>query len=266
MRIITKTTTLEEMGGKGYQLSLLNDICRVPEFFVLSFDDMSEIDDMAIQNEILNWFDKYGFSLVAVRSSATKEDSLSSSFAGMFETTLNVTRANLISEIKNIMLSCDNKRVKKYCYLNDIEEENVKMRIVIQKMVDSRIAGVCFSKNSKEGNNLLVEACLGIGEAVVSGAVSPDLYIVDRSNFKIVNTKINYQSKMIKSNRDNEEYEAVPIYKRYIKKMSDKEIIQLAKEVLKIEKELKFKAADVEWAYEGENLYILQARQYTGIL
>lgn len=266
MKIINKTTNLDEMGGKGYQLSLLNEFCTVPEFFVLLFDSLEEIDDKVVQNKILKVFDNHNFCLVAVRSSATKEDSLSSSFAGMFETTLNVTRNNLIKEIKNIMLSYHTGRVQKYCSLNDIEEESVQMRIVIQKMVDSRISGVCFSKDNKDNNNLIIEACFGIGEAVVSGTVSPDLYVVNRDNFDIIKSKINYQSKTLKLKKDNEEYERLPLYKRYVKKMTDEEIIRLAKQVLEIEQNLNFKAADVEWAYEDNKLYILQARQFTGVL
>ena len=266
MKIITETTTLEEMGGKGYQLSLLNDICHVPKFFVLSFDTIDEINNKSVQMEILEYFDKFKFKIVAVRSSATKEDSLLSSFAGMFETTLNVTKEKLIYEIKKILTSCNNERVKEYCSLNNIEYKEVKMRIVIQEMIDSRISGVCFSKANKEQNNLIIEAGLGLGEAIVSGRITPDLYIVNINNLDVIETKINYQGKMLRRHDNKEKYEDVPYYQRYIKKMTNKEIKEVAEEVLKIEKELKYKAADVEWAYDGEKLYILQARQFTGVL
>lgn len=266
MKIITKTTTLEEMGGKGYQLSLLNNFCRVPRFFVITFDNFSEIDNKQIQEEILECFDKFKFKIVAVRSSANKEDSLLSSFAGMFETSLNVTKEKLIDEIKQILNSYDNDRVKEYCSLNNIEYEKIKMRIVIQEMINSRISGVCFSKNDKEKSNLVIEAGLGLGEAIVSGAITPDLYIVNTKNLNIVETKINYQGKMLKQHDDKEKYEDVPFYQRYIKKMTDKEIEEVTKMVLTIEKRLEYQAADVEWAYDGDKLYILQARQFTGAL
>lgn len=265
MKIISQTTSLEEMGGKGYQLSLLNNICKVPDFFVLSFENDNEIDDINNQNKILEYFDEHNFEIVSVRSSATKEDSFSSSFAGMFETTLNVTRKQLLSEIKRIITFCNNKRVKQYCKLNNIDQENVKMRVVIQKMLDSRIAGVCFSKRSKTNDNLLIESCWGLGESIVSGTVSPDYYIVNRRNLNIDKIKVNYQSKMIKLKKGNETYEEVPNYKKYLQKASSKEIQYVAKTVLNIEQKLNYEAADVEWAYEGENLYILQSREYTGI-
>lgn len=265
MKIITKTTTLEEMGGKGYQLSLLSNFCQVPKFFVIAFDTFDEINNKKNQEEILEYFDKFKFKIVAVRSSANKEDSLLSSFAGMFETTLNVTKEKLIEEIKQILNSCNNDRVKEYCSLNNIEYKKVKMRIVIQEMIGSRISGVCFSKVDKEKSNLIIEAGLGLGEAIVSGAITPDLYVVNTEKLNIVETKINYQGKMLKRHNNMEKYEDVPFYQRYIKKMTNKEIEEVAKEVLKIEKKLKYKAADVEWAYDGDKLYILQARQFTGV-
>ena len=213
------------MGGKGYQLSLLNNICQVPKFFVISFDTIDEINNKSVQKEILGFFDKFKFKTVAVRSSATKEDSFLSSFAGMFETTLNVTKEKLIYEIKNILSSCNNDRVKEYCTLNNIKYEDVKMRIVIQEMIDSRISGVCFSKTNKQQDNLIIEAGLGLGEAIVSGSITPDLYIVNIKNLDIIETKINYQGKMLKRHDNKEKYEDVPFYQRYIKKMTNKEKI-----------------------------------------
>lgn len=72
--IINPKITNDNLGGKGYQLSLLNNICSVPEFFVVSFDSFNEINDSDVQNRILEYYNKMNFDLVSVRSSATVED------------------------------------------------------------------------------------------------------------------------------------------------------------------------------------------------
>ena len=261
--IINPNPTNENLGGKGYQLSLLKSICDVPEFFVVSFDAFNEIDNIDIQNEILQYFDKLKFDLVSVRSSATLEDGVNNSFAGMFETELNINRNNVTEAIKTVILSATSDRIKEYCRINNLNYNDLKMRVVIQKMVDSRISGVCFTKTTENLNSMLIEVCFGLGEALVSGAVTPDTYQVNRNTLEIEKQIIGYQKKML--TLKEKEYIEVPFHKRNARKFTNDEIKELVDVALKIEKDLKFKAADIEWAFEKDKLYILQSRTYTGI-
>ena len=261
--IINPEITNDNLGGKGYQLSLLNNICSVPEFFVVSFDSLNEINDSDVQNKILEYYNKMNFDLVSVRSSATVEDGVNNSFAGMFETKLNVHKDDLIEAIQCVVLSAKSDRVKEYCKLNNIDYNNLKMRVIIQKMVDSRISGVCFTRTTDNLNSMLIEACLGLGEALVSGNVTPDTFQVHRDNLEIEKQVIGYQKKML--TLSEKEYRDVPSYKCDKRKITDKEIKELVKVALKIERDLNYKAADIEWAFENNKLYILQARPITTI-
>lgn len=261
--MINPKVTCDNLGGKGYQLSLLKDICSVPEFFVIAFDNFNEVNDSSIQNTILEYYNKMKFDLVSVRSSATLEDSVKTSFAGMFETKLNVNKDNLIEAIREVVSSAANDRVKEYCKLNNIDYNLLKMRVVIQKMVDSRISGVCFTRTADHLNSMLIEACFGLGEALVSGTVTPDTFQINRDNFKIEKQVIGYQKNML--TLSEKKYREVPLHKRNARKLTDDEIKELVQISLKIEKKLNYKAVDIEWAFENDKLYILQARPITTI-
>ena len=261
--IINPKMTNENLGGKGYHLSLLSKICSVPEFFVISFDNFNEINECSVQSRILEYYDKMNFDLVSVRSSATLEDGSDSSFAGMFETKLNVNKENLIEAVKEVVLSAVNDRVKEYCKRNNLNYTNLKMRVVIQKMVDSRISGVCFTRTADNLNSILIEACLGLGEALVSGTITPDTFQISRNNFKVEKEVIVYQKKMLTLNE--KEYIQVPFSERNLRKITDDELKELIKISLQIEEYLNYDAVDIEWAFEKNKLYILQARPITTI-
>ena len=261
---INPEPTLANVGGKGLQLFELKRICNVPDFFVIYFDDLSEIERADVQNNIYRYFNEKGFSQVAVRSSATVEDSPSASFAGMFETELNVTKSRLITAIKRVLASAGEDRVREYCSLNRLEHKSVQMRVIVQSMVNSRISGVCFTRESKFANSMLIEACYGLGEALVGGIVTPDTYKVDRDSFEIISQSIGYQKNMFDSKGTNELI-PVPFHRRNAKKLTDREIKELAQVCVNIEKSLGYYSADIEWAFSGDKLYMLQVRPFVGI-
>ena len=194
---INPPASIDNLGGKGYQLTLLKEICSVPEFFAIRFDSHDEIDNTEIQNEILEKFDADNFSLVSVRSSATVEDSNTASFAGMFETKLSVNRAGLIEAVRKVLASLKDNRVAEYCALNKLQHDSVEMRVVVQKMINSRVSGVCITREKQNSKTLLIEACVGLGEVLVSGLVTPDTYKVDRESLEIVSSTIGFQKLMI---------------------------------------------------------------------
>jgi len=260
---INPKPTLREVGGKAYQLFKLKRFCDVPPFYVISFEDSQEIQDPEVQRVILKHAQPQGFDLMAVRSSASCEDSPGASFAGMFETVLSVRRSELIDAIKKVLGSVHSKRVADYCQTRGIDHEKIRMAVIIQRMVRSRVSGVCLTRMQKGTNSLIIEACYGLGEALVSGKVTPDSYVLDRSTLTIEKESIGYQKLMLNlpPNRVGQPvYEPVPFHRRNARKLSDGEIRKVATTSLEIEKRLAFEAADIEWAFEGEALYVLQAR------
>jgi len=259
--IINPEPTLEKYGGKGYQLLKLKEISLVPDFFVLCFDSADCINEPSIQEQILSFFRSSGYSNVSVRSSATVEDSVSASFAGVFETVLNVNETSLINSIKKVIESASSDRVIKYCESNRIKITSVEMRVIVQKMINSRVSGVCFTNESKALESILIEACYGLGEALVSGEISPDTYHVERNSLNIVSKSVEHQSNMLDSTT-NGKYIQVPFNKRNAQKLTDSEIKKLAEKCMEIEKKLGYASADIEWAYVDNELYMLQVRPY----
>nr|WP_240938924.1 pyruvate, water dikinase [Metallosphaera hakonensis] len=207
--------------------------------------------------------------LVAVRSSATAEDIESASFAGQQDTYLNVKKANLIEMIKAVWASLYNERAIEYRKSKGIDSSKVEMAVVVQKMVNSRSAGVMFTLNPSNGdrNFIVIESSWGLGETVVGGKVTPDEVIITKADLKIVdkrisrkNMKIVYdQGKNVEVTLNGDECERPSI--------SDEEALELAKLALKIEQHYGM-PMDIEWAIDAdmsfpENVFIVQARPET---
>lgn len=254
---------LLKVGGKAYHLYRLQEVCDVPSFFTVSFEHEGEIDSPAVQQELLDYCEKQGFDLVAVRSSATLEDSSRASFAGLFETILNVKSTELIPAINTVLASVSSDRVGEYRAAQGLSDSHLGMSIIVQKMVFSRISGVCFTRVAYESNSLIVEACFGLGEVIVSGKITPDTYIIDRKTLFTLSQNIGYQKIMLLPAIAG--YQDVPIYRRNARKMTDAELKAVAITGLSIEEHLSMDSVDIEWAFEDNMLYILQARRYTGI-
>jgi len=265
---INPIPTLSRIGGKAYQLCRLKQLCNVPSFFVIAFEDPKESLDPTNQRAIIEQCRNQKFDLMAVRSSASCEDSPQTSFAGMFKTVLGVRPPELIDAVSEVLNSVFNKRVADYCEAQSLDPKKIKMTVIVQKMIHSRVSGVCFTRLQNDTNSLIIEACYGLGEALVSGKINPDSYIIDRNSLSVIKESIGYQKVMLKISEDNRKpiYEEVPFYKRNSKKLIYNECKGIAKTCLLIEGHLNFCVADVEWAFEDNVLYILQARPYTGFI
>jgi pyruvate,water dikinase len=209
---------------------------------------------------------------VAVRSSATAEDLPDASFAGQQETFLNVVGEDEVVE-KNVKCwsSLFTPRAIFYRTQKGFAHEKVLISIGVQKMVNARAAGVMFSINPVTGdpNQIVIEGSFGLGEAVVSGAVIPDEFVVDKKTMKIVGKRI--ATKKIMYTRDpisgKTVHVEVPVEKQNKPCLSDEEIIRLAELAVKIERHYG-KPQDIEWAVDSdlsfpENIFILQARPET---
>ena len=127
-------------GAKAANLGYLKKKFKVPEGFVVTTSAYSKFQkekglNKELENDIFSAFDKLETKFVAVRSSATSEDSSNASFAGQFSTYLNVSKGNLIQSIKNCFASLFNPRVLNYLVSKNISSEEVSMAVLVQKMV-----------------------------------------------------------------------------------------------------------------------------------
>jgi len=230
------------VGGKGASLGeLLSMGLNVPEGFVLTTEIYGKnLSDF--QKEILIQFNNLNTKLVAVRSSANVEDSPQNSFAGQFETYLNVTRENLLENIEKCWDSVNSARVSEYLKGKGINKDKIKIAVIIQKMVDSEKSGIAFSVHpvTQDRNQIIIEAGLGLSETIVSGQITPDSYVVEKNKLLILDKNITGEKQVL----------------------SDREILELSKLVLKIENHFGF-PVDIEWAIESGKIYILQCRPIT---
>lgn len=201
----------------------------------------------------------------AVRSSATAEDLPGASFAGQQETYLGVDENNYIEAVMKCWASLFTARAIYYREKNDFNHMDVGIAVIVQKLIDAEVAGVAFSKHPSTGEDkVIIEAALGLGEAVVSGETTPDTYNIDPDSWKIVEKEISNQD--LKVVRENNRAKDIKLSENEgnEQKLSDKKIIELAKIVKDIERFYEGEGQDIEWAYANQ-LYILQSRPITTI-
>ncbi|MEM0057547.1 MAG: phosphoenolpyruvate synthase [Candidatus Bathyarchaeia archaeon] len=209
---------------------------------------------------------------VAVRSSATAEDLPDASFAGQQETYLNVVgEDDVVEKTVKCWSSLFTPRAMFYRTQKGFAHEKVLISVGVQKMVNAKAAGVMFSINPVTGdpNQIVIEGNFGLGESVVSGAVTPDEFIVDKQTMKIISRRI--ATKKVMSIRDPATGRTVqvevPIEKQNQPCLTDEEVLKLAELAVKIEKHYG-KPQDIEWAVDADlsfpdNIFIVQSRPET---
>ena len=209
---------------------------------------------------------------VAVRSSATAEDLADASFAGQQDTFLNVRGVNeVLEKTVKCWSSLFTPRAIFYRTEKGFAHEKVFISVGVQKMVNSRAAGVIFTLNPVTGDQsqIIIEGNYGLGEAVVSGAVTPDDFVVEKATLKILDRRL--AKKTVRYIRDPNTgktiHTEVPADMQEQPCVNDETIIKLAEMARTIEKHYG-KAQDIEWAIEGDlpfpnNVFIVQSRPET---
>jgi pyruvate,water dikinase len=221
-----------------------------------------------LREEILGAYDEIGEEAsVAVRSSATAEDLPGSSFAGQQDTYLNVTGESLVDRVRDCWASLFTQRALYYRQEQGFDHTVVDIAVVVQEMVDATKSGVMFTSHPSTGAPVVtIEAAWGLGEAVVSGAVTPDNYVIDRASGNLDEESI--AEKKVMHVRDPETGETVerpvPEEKRETRVLSDAELNELLETGEMIE-EYYGDPQDVEWAIDDGHLYLLQSRPITTI-
>jgi len=202
---------------------------------------------------------------VAVRSSATAEDLPTASFAGQQATFLNVKgEANVVEKVKECFASLFEARAIFYREEKGFDHFKVGIAVPIQKMVQSKVSGVMFTTDpvGPKKNIILIEAIYGLGELIVQGTVTPDRYEVDKKTLKILDKQISSQPlQLIKVGEKNVQ-KLVQSIKQSRQKITDKQIIELARLGKRIHQHYFF-PQDIEWAVEGRTIYLLQTRPVT---
>ncbi|NQU99869.1 MAG: phosphoenolpyruvate synthase, partial [Parcubacteria group bacterium] len=155
--------------------------------------------ESSIEKEILIEFNKLGAKFVAVRSSATAEDSKIDSWAGELESYLNTTEKSLMENVKKCWMSLFTPRAIFYRFARKLEKQAISVAVVIQEMVESEISGVAFSVHpvTQDYNQMIIEAGWGLGEAIVLGKITPDSYVVNKKSEEIIDINISEQEKMV---------------------------------------------------------------------
>ena len=206
---------------------------------------------------------------VAVRSSANAEDLPDMSFAGQQDTYLNVRGEEaLLAAVQNCWASLWTGRAISYRHQMGIDQGAVAMAVVVQLMIPSDVSGILFTVNpvSGERSEVIINASFGLGEAVVSGQVTPDTFVIDRESLKSKETTIGTKEHQIVSDGDQGvRLEDIAEDARDKSSLSEDELKALGSLALRIEKHYGGVPQDIEWAIAEGRLFLLQSRPITNL-
>jgi len=259
------------VGGKAINLSrLINAGFPVPGGFVVTTSayrssiGAAEMPD-DVRNAIVAAYRGMGSTVVAVRSSATAEDLADASMAGQYETFLGVEgEQQVIDAVAKCWASLDSQRVGAYLAEHGIDHESVAMAVVVQKQVSADMAGVLFTANPRPGSlgEMLIESSWGLGEAVVSGLVQPDTLVLDRATGATTSIRTSDKKFWIPADSGSAERQTTPDDLRQELSLNSRHVLALWRLGLEVMGHLGA-AQDIEWAIEGEKVYLLQSRAIT---
>ncbi len=224
----------------------------------------------AIGDSVVNaWLESGKEYPYAVRSSATAEDLPHASFAGQHDTYLNIRgKEALLESVKACFISLFTDRAILYRMQNGFDHRRTALAVVVQRMVQSEVSGILFTADPVSGNRNIasIDASFGLGEALVSGLVSADLYQVDRRTYRIVQRKIASKEIAIRPVAEGgTERVEVPEEERTRAALTDSQIIELVRLGNQIEAHYG-KPQDIEWALAEDGiLYVTQSRPITSL-
>ncbi|MBC2263822.1 phosphoenolpyruvate synthase [Listeria booriae] len=218
-----------------------------------------------IEAEITTNLAKIGFEQAyAIRSSATAEDLPTASFAGQHDTYLNIIgKTEILKHIKKCWASLFTDRAIIYRIQNNFEHTDVQLSVVIQQMVFLSASGILFTADPITGNRktLSIDASFGLGEALVSGLVSADVYKVQENT--IIEKNIATKKLAIYSIKTGgTETRSLPAAQQTNQTITDHQILQLEQLGRSIEAYFG-KPQDIEWCLADDQFYIVQSRPIT---
>ena len=203
---------------------------------------------------------------VAVRSSATAEDAGDTSFAGMNSTFTNVASEDLLARIVDCWASLFGERVFAYRAALGVRDEPA-IAVVVQTMLDADRSGVMFSADPATGDpsRVIIEAAFGLGEVVVGGAVEPDTYVVAKDGPRLVSVRVGQQAIAVRRGPDGADLQVeLSTTEGARRVLSDDDALTLARLGARVEEHYG-SPQDMEWAFQGDDLYLVQSRPITAL-
>jgi phosphoenolpyruvate synthase/pyruvate phosphate dikinase len=260
------------VGGKAANLSRLARMYpRVPDGFCLPVTVMDQAHPFDLRDEIdcaisdLMACHRLPELLVAVRSSAVDEDSAIVSFAGMHETYLNVTGTEAILQaIVRCWESGRSHQALEYRRQRGLSLEKVQLAVLVQQLIVSDVSIVAFSMNPVTLNRaeVMINASWGLGESLVSGTVTPDTFVVRKSDLEVTSQTIADKGRMTVAVPGGTREVDVPHFLRSEACLNKEQLIEVAQLAVSLEATMGY-AVDVECAYASGKLYLLQCRPIT---
>jgi rifampicin phosphotransferase len=267
------------VGGKGLALSRLARLdVPVPPGFVITTDAYRELlrrnslhpDDASIierleraelpdglAHEITKRLADLDGDYFAVRSSAVDEDSTDKSFAGIFDSYLNVPAGQIVQCVRKCYASLFSARASHY-----VRAEQ-PIAVVVQEMVDSRLSGVLFTEDpvGRQEDSVLVECCHGLGELLVSGEITPDRYLLDKTSAVIIEQSPGTQAFKLVRLGDGNRTVALDPHEAPITAAELRALVAISRRI-----ERHFGAAcDIEWCIDERGPFIVQSRPITAV-
>lgn len=267
---------LLSVGGKGLNLGKLTKagfpvpqgFCVTTDAYRFSVQNVSEqkrcrIKNLVLSPELVTEIRKARETLqtatVAVRSSATSEDLAEASFAGQQDTLLNVTHDELLDALKACWASLWSLRAITYRQTQGISDEGLAMAVVIQEMCKADVSGVLFTVSPFNADVSIVESNWGLGESVVSGAITPDSFHVSRETGEVLEKSVATKREMVTAVGVRE----VSSAQQDIPSLTDAQLKELTQLGMQVET-LYDQPMDIEWAFADGQFVLLQARHITG--
>ena len=266
---------LLRVGGKGLNLGKLTragfsvprGFCVTTDAYRFSVASLSEQNKSSVKDielspelvaEIHTAREKLQTATVAVRSSATAEDLAEASFAGQQDTFLNVTSDELLDALKACWASLWSERAIAYRQTQKIPDEGLAMAVVIQEMCDADVSGVLFTVAPFNENASIIESNWGLGESVVSGAITPDSFQVSRDTGEVLERNIATKSEMVTATGISE----IPAAQQDVPSLTDVQLKELTQLGMRVETDYE-QPMDIEWALANGQFVLLQSRYIT---
>ena len=260
------------VGGKAANLSRLARLYhRVPDGFCIPVTLMDEAHPLDLRDEIIASISDLMAChslpelVVAVRSSAVDEDGVGASFAGQHETYLNIVGADaIIQAVTRCWESARSERALEYRRKQGLSVERLQLAVLVQQLVASDVSAVVFSANPITGSRdeIMINASWGLGESLVGGTVTPDTFVVRKSDLAVTGRAIADKQRMTVSAPGGTREVDVPRFLRQQDALTDEQAAEMAQLALTLETTMGY-AVDVECAYASGQLYLLQCRPIT---
>jgi phosphohistidine swiveling domain-containing protein len=264
-----------QVGGKAAQLAALVEDAPVPPGFVLTttaYAHYAQLPQLpaALVHELSTAYTQLGERIgvdqpaIAVRSSAATEDGATASFAGQFQTVLNVRGIEgLLAAIAHCWAAARSPALAAYQTQQGVEAEPT-LALLIQPLIEAERSAVVFSAHPTTGDqdSIVIEATCGLGEGLVGGQQTPDRFVVRKEDLALVDRQIAHKPTQIICAERGTIVAATPAAQQNTPALTDDQVIDLARLAIRLEARLGW-PVDLECAYRADRLFLLQCRPIT---